>query len=219
MTNISDSRGHVTVENRVTSGTFSLDGETFDVDNNVWIVGTKDECYVIDPAHDVDAVVDAVAGRTVLGVLLTHGHDDHIRYAREVAARVDAKIHLNPEDSMLWQQVFDEPFDVEIHDGNEYRIGGITLTATHTPGHSPGSTCFHAPDLGDGGVLFSGDTLFNGGPGATGRSFSSFETIIDSITQKLFKLPNSTVVLTGHGDSTQIGAEKPHLDEWLARGH
>lgn len=219
MTTISDSTGRVRVENRVTSGTFSLDGETFDVDNNVWVVGDDSECLIIDPAHDVDAVMEAVGGREVLAILLTHGHDDHVRYAREVAVRADAKIYLNPEDSMLWEQVFDAPFDADITHGQEFSVGGVTLTAIHTPGHSPGSTCFYAPDLGEGGVLFSGDTLFNGGPGATGRSFSSFETIIESITGKLFPLPESTLVLTGHGDSTSIGAEKPHLEEWLARGH
>lgn len=219
MTNISDSTGRVKVINRVTSGTFSLDGQTFDVDNNVWVVGDDAECLIIDPAHDVDAVIDAVGGRRVLAVLLTHGHDDHVRYAREVATRVDAKIYLNPEDTMLWDQVFDAPFDEDITHGQEFTVGGVSLTAIHTPGHSPGSMCFYAPDLGEGGVLFSGDTMFNGGPGATGRSFSSFETIIESITEKLFPLPDSTVVLTGHGDSTSIGAEKPHLQEWLDRGH
>jgi glyoxylase-like metal-dependent hydrolase (beta-lactamase superfamily II) len=72
------------------------------------------------------------------------------------------------------------------------------------------------PELG---VVFSGDTLFNGGPGATGRSFSDFPTIIDSIKASLLSLPDDTIVLTGHGDATSIGAEKPHLDEWIARGH
>lgn len=219
MTNITDASGRVRVENRVTSGTFSLDGETFDVDNNVWVVGDDAECLIIDPAHDVDAVVDAVAGRRVLAILLTHGHDDHIRYARDVASRLGAEIFLNGEDSMLWDQVFDAPFDRAITDGQMFRVGGVTLSAIHTPGHSPGSTCFYAPDLGEHGVVFSGDTLFNGGPGATGRSFSSFETIIESITEKLFPLPEGTVVLTGHGDATSIGAEKPHLQEWLDRGH
>lgn len=211
--------GTVRVENLVTSGTFSLDGGTWEVDNNVWIVGTDDECYVLDPAHDAAAIADAVQGRRVLGVILTHGHDDHIRAAREFAQAVDAPIHLNPADEMLWDQVYSERFDHEISDGQEFSVGGVTLTAISTPGHSPGSTCFYAPELGEGGVVFSGDTLFNGGPGATGRSYSSFDTIIESIREKLLTLPESTVVLTGHGDSTSIGAEKPNLQEWIDRGH
>ena len=91
-----------------------------------------------------------------------------------------------------------------------------------TPGHSPGSVCFYAPELSwenSEGVLFSGDTLFKGGPGATGRSYSDFDTIIDSIESKLLTLPESTAVLTGHGDSTGIGAEAPDLDAWKKRGH
>lgn len=219
MTQITDASGRVRVENRVTSGTFSLDGQTFEVDNNVWVIGDDAQCLIIDPAHDVDAVVGAVGGREVLAVILTHGHDDHIRYARQVAEQVGAKIHLNPEDTMLWEQVFDDPVDEILTEGTEFSVGGVTLTAIHTPGHSPGSTSFYAPDLGEGGVLFSGDTLFNGGPGATGRSFSSFEIIVESIKNKLFTLPESTVVLTGHGDSTSIGAEKPNLQDWLDRGH
>lgn len=214
-----DPTGRVRVENLVTSGTFSLDGGTWDVDNNVWIIGDDAECVIIDPAHDPAAVVAAVGGRRVVAVLLTHGHDDHIRAVREVAAEVDAPVHLNPDDTMLWQQVYPgTTADVEISDGDEFTVAGVTLTALHTPGHSPGSTCFHAPTLGEGGVLFSGDTLFNGGPGATGRSYSDFPTIIESIRERIFTLPESTEVLTGHGDATSVGAEKPHLDEWIARG-
>ena len=85
----------------------------------------------------------------------------------------------------------------------------------HTPGHSPGGVCLLTPD----GHVFGGDTLFKGGPGATGRSFSSFGDIIVSIRDRLLTLPAETVVHTGHGDSTTIGDEAPHLDEWLARGH
>ena len=86
----------------------------------------------------------------------------------------------------------------------------------HTPGHSPGGCCFYAPEVD---VLFSGDTLFCGGPGATGRSFSDFPTIIDSIREQLLALPPETIVHTGHGDSTTIGAEAPHLEDWIHRGH
>ncbi len=204
------------VENLVTSGTFSLDGGTWDVDNNVWIVGDDSEVIVIDPAHDPAAVQAAVGDRKTLAVLLTHGHDDHIRAAVETAQLLGAPIHLNPADRMLWDTVYAEAPDGEISDGDVFAVAGAELIAKHTPGHSPGSTCFVAPALG---AVFSGDTLFQGGPGATGRSFSSFDTIIESIRATLLSLPSDTLVYTGHGGSTTIGAEAPNLDEWIARGH
>lgn len=205
------------IENIVTSGTFSLDGGIWEVDNNVWLVGDDAEVIVIDPAHDPQAIRQAIGKREVMAVLLTHGHDDHIRAAAQFSDEVDAPLFLNPEDQMLWDAVYPErDIDAEIHEGDSFTVAGITLTALHTPGHSPGSTCFYSEDLG---VLFSGDTLFNGGPGATGRSYSSFETIIDSIRSKLLTLPAETVVNTGHGAATTIGDEAPNLDEWIARGH
>ncbi|MFV0434877.1 MAG: MBL fold metallo-hydrolase [Leucobacter sp.] len=206
----------VRIERLVTSGTFSLDGGTWEVDNNVWIVGDDAEVIVIDPAHDAAAVAAAVGDRKTHAVLLTHGHDDHIRAAREAADLLNAPLYLNPADRMLWDAVYDEAPDVEIADGDEYAVAGVRLTAKHTPGHSPGSTCFAAPALG---AVFTGDTLFQGGPGATGRSYSSFDTIIHSIREHLLVLPEETVVYTGHGDTTTIGAEKPHLQEWIDRGH
>ncbi|GER22220.1 hydrolase [Zafaria cholistanensis] len=205
------------IENLVTSGTFSLDGGTWDVDNNVWIIGDDTEVFVIDPAHDPDAIAAAVNGRTVKAVLLTHGHDDHIRHARDFAQKVNAPVHLNPEDQMLWDAIFPGTTpDAPIQDGDTFTVAGTELTALHTPGHSPGSTCFHVPGLN---TVFTGDTLFNGGPGATGRSYSDFGTIVESIRQRLLTLPEDTVVLTGHGEATTIGAEKPHLADWIARGH
>ncbi len=205
------------IENVVTSGTFSLDGGTWDVDNNVWIIGDDSEVLVIDPAHDIEKIREVIGEREVMAVVLTHGHDDHIRVAGEFSDAVDAPLFLNMEDRMLWDAVYPErDVDAEINDGDTFTIAGTTLTALHTPGHSPGSTSFYAEDLG---VLFSGDTLFNGGPGATGRSYSNFETIIESIRTKLLTLPEQTVVNTGHGDATTIGAEAPNLDEWIKRGH
>ena len=216
----SDATGAVRVGHLVTSGTFSLDGGSWEVDNNVWIIGDDRECVIIDPAHDAEAVTDAVGGREVTAILLTHGHDDHIRAVREVAGKVGAPVHLHPDDQMLWEQVYPgTTADEQISGGDTFRIGGVELSAVHTPGHSPGSVCFYAPGLGAGGVLFSGDTLFQGGPGATGRSYSDFPTIIASIRDQLFTLPESTEVLTGHGDATTIGAEKPHLQDWIDRGH
>ena len=205
------------IENLVTSGTFSLDGGTWDVDNNVWIVGDDAEVFVIDPAHDPQAIAAAVGSRTVKAILLTHGHDDHIRAVGEFRDLVKAPVYLHDDDRMLWDAIFpDSAPDHSIKDGDTFEVAGAQLKAIHTPGHSPGSVCFH---LESEGMLFSGDTLFNGGPGATGRSYSSFETIIESIKDRLLTLPAETTVNTGHGDATSIGAEAPQLDEWIARGH
>lgn len=93
-------------------------------------------------------------------------------------------------------------------------MAGITLHVLHTPGHAPGACCFHSPELG---AVFTGDTLFHGGPGATGRSFSDYDTIVRSIATRLLTLPKDTVVHTGHGEDTTIGTEAPHLPEWLSQ--
>ncbi|WP_449277889.1 MBL fold metallo-hydrolase [Leucobacter sp. GX24907] len=204
------------IERLITTGTFSLDGGTWEVDNNVWIVGDDSEVIVIDPAHNPEAIAEAVGERNVSGILLTHGHDDHVRAAVETAKLLDAELYLNPEDRVLWDMVHDTAPDFEIKDGDTFNVAGVELVALHTPGHSPGSTCFYASSLG---ALFSGDTLFNGGPGATGRSYSDFPTIVESIRERLLTLPEETTVHTGHGDTTKIGDEKPHLQEWIDRGH
>lgn len=204
------------VERVVTSGTFSLDGGTWDVDNNVWVVGDESECVIIDAAHDATPILAAVGERDVVAILLTHGHDDHIGAARALAETTEAEVWLHPEDRMLWDVVHDVAPDGELANGQRIAVGGEELVVLHTPGHSPGAVCFYLPALGR---VFSGDTLFNGGPGATGRSYSDFPTIIDSITDRLLSLPPETVVHTGHGDDTSIGDEAPHRQEWIDRGH
>jgi glyoxylase-like metal-dependent hydrolase (beta-lactamase superfamily II) len=201
----------------VTSGTFSLDGGTWDVDNNVWLVGDDREVLVIDAAHDADAIAAAVGDHRLTAIVSTHAHDDHIDAAAELADRTGAPILLHPDDMVLWRMTYpDRDPDRALADGDELTVAGTTLRVLHTPGHAPGAVCLYAPDLG---TVFTGDTLFNGGPGATGRSYSDFGVIVGSIRDRLLTLPPDTVVRTGHGDTTTIGDEAPHLDEWIARGH
>lgn len=208
------------VEHTVTSGTFTLDGETFDVDNNVWVYGDDDEVVVIDAPHDARAILDVVAGRKIVAILATHAHDDHVRVAPELAAATGAPVLLHPDDLPVWALTHpDRRPDGALRDGQVVEVAGTGLRVIHTPGHAPGAVCFLTTDQTGAPILFSGDTLFAGGPGATGRSFSDFPTIIDSIRARLLSLPPGTVVHTGHGDSTTIGAEAPHLPEWIARGH
>ena len=205
------------IEHLVTAGTFDLDGGSWALENNVWIVGDDTECVVIDAAHNAEAVLAAVGGRTVLGILSTHAHNDHIGAAGAVSDATGAPVYLHPDDRMLWDVVYpDAAPSRDLADGQRIAVAGIELLVLHTPGHSPGSVCLYAPSFG---TLFSGDTLFHGGPGATGRSYSDFPTIIESITTKLLTLPAETVVNTGHGESTTIGAEAPDLPDWIARGH
>ncbi|WCN84230.1 MBL fold metallo-hydrolase [Micromonospora sp. LH3U1] len=205
------------IDRAVTAGTFSLDGQTFDVDNNVWVIGDDSECVVLDAPHDVAAILALVGERQVRAILATHAHDDHVRVAPELAEATGAPVLLHAADRVLWDMVHPHlPPHGELHDGQSIEVAGTELRVLHTPGHSPGACSFHAPDLG---VVFTGDTLFAGGPGATGRSYSDFETIVRSIRTRLLTLPAETIVHTGHGDDTTIGAEAPHLEEWLARGH
>ncbi|MFC6154334.1 MBL fold metallo-hydrolase [Nocardioides yefusunii] len=201
--------GKVRVDHGVVSGTFSLDGETFDVDNNVWVVGDDSECIVIDAPHDVDAIMAIVGDRTVKAIVCTHAHDDHVRVAPALRERVTAPILLHPADKVLWDLTHTENlWDVDLADGQEITVAGTTLKVLHTPGHAPGAVCLYAEELG---CVFTGDTLFNGGPGATGRSHSDRPTIEASIRATLFALPEETVVHTGHGDDTTIGAEAAAL--------
>ena len=132
------------IDHAVTSGTFSLDGETFDVDNNVWVVGDDAECVVIDAPHDIAPILELVGDRRVRAVLCTHAHDDHVRVAPALGAAVAAPVLLHPADLPLWSQTHDTPPDGELADGQEIEVAGTTLTVLHTPGHAPGAVCFYA---------------------------------------------------------------------------
>ncbi|WP_454812819.1 MBL fold metallo-hydrolase [Paenarthrobacter nitroguajacolicus] len=201
----------IRIENLVTSGTFSLDGGTWNVDNNVWIVGNERECIIIDAPHDAQAIIEQVQGRKVLAILLTHAHNDHIGAVRKLAEAVDAPIYLHPADIVLWDRIHPEFMpDIFLTDGDTITVAGAELRAIHTPGHSPGSTCFLLEELN---TVFTGDTLFNGGPGATGRSYSDHPTILASIRNRLLTLSPATIVRTGHGNTTTIGRERQALEE------
>lgn len=205
------------VDHITTSGQFQIDGKSFDVDNNVWIVGDDSEVVVIDAPHDAEAIKSAIGDRDVKAILCTHSHNDHVNAAPALAETYQAPILLNPNDRVVWNLTYpDREPDGTLEDGETFTVGGVALRMIEAPGHSPGSTCFYAPDLGE---LFSGDTLFNGGPGATGPSYSDFDVIISSLAEKIFTLPGDTIVRTGHGDTTKIGDEASRLEEYRERGY
>ncbi|CKI14153.1 MBL fold metallo-hydrolase [Mycolicibacterium smegmatis] len=208
--------GPAQIQRVVTSGTFSLDGGTWDVDNNIWLVGDDNDVIVFDAAHTAAPIVDAVAGRNVVAVICTHGLNDHITVAPDLAVALDAPVLLHPADDMLWRDIHPDKEFRAVEDGLVLKAGEIEVHALHTPGHSPGSVCWSIPELN---AVISGDTLFQGGPGATGRSYSDFPTILDSIKNRLGLLPAETVVYTGHGDTTTIGGELVNYDDWVKRGH
>ncbi|MFD4410965.1 MBL fold metallo-hydrolase [Streptomyces sp. NPDC058466] len=202
--------GHaVRVQRVVTSGTFTLDGETFDVDNNVWLVGDDQEVLVVDAAHDARTIHEAVAGRHVTAIVCTHAHDDHIDAAAELSVLTGAPVLLHPDDNELWSATHPtrKP-DGELSDGRILTVAGIELQVIHNPGHTWGSCSLYAPFLD---TVFTGDTLFHGGPGATGRSYSDRPTIEASVRNRLLTLPGNTVVHTGHGADTTVAAERPNV--------
>jgi glyoxylase-like metal-dependent hydrolase (beta-lactamase superfamily II) len=197
------------LERVVTSGQFHLDGGTWDVENNVWLLGDESEVLVIDAAHDYFTIKHAVAGRSVVAIACTHGHDDHVNAAPALAKWTSGKIALHPADDVLWQLAHPHAkWDTPLADGDVIEVAGVSVHVLHTPGHSPGSVCFVVPDMG---MVFTGDTLFHGGPGATGRSYSDHDTIVTSIRSRLLTLDPATVVHTGHGEDTTIGAEADNI--------
>ncbi len=179
-------------------------------ENNSYVLAcrTTGAAVIIDAAAEAGKIMGAVDGLRPQAILTTHGHFDHVGAAREVAASLDIPFLLHPADEPLAGMAADGP----VGQGS-IEVGEVTLTAVHTPGHTLGSTCFVLP-----GVVFTGDTLFPGGPGATVSPGSSFDEIIWSIETHLFSLPDDTIVMPGHGLDTTIGEELPALPDWIERG-
>jgi glyoxylase-like metal-dependent hydrolase (beta-lactamase superfamily II) len=199
------------LDHAVTSGTFSLDGGSWDVENNVWVLGNAEQCVVFDAPHAAAPIADLIGDRTLLAILCTHAHDDHVTATTELSDRFAAPVYLHPADEVLWQMTHPDDEFYPLEDGQTIPVGDADIQVLHTPGHSPGSVCFWVAELD---AVFTGDTLFQGGPGATGRSYSDFDTIVASIRSRLFTLPGDTVVHTGHGPDTTIGIEAEGADTW-----
>ena len=182
------------------------------VDNNVFVIRctSTGEAVLIDAANEHERLLDLCRGLGVRTVLETHGHWDHIQ---AIPAVRDAgyEVGVTAEDAAMLPS-----YDYLLEDDTVIEIGRLRLRTLHTPGHTPGSISFHVEGTP---LLFTGDTLFPGGPGATQYEGGDFQTIIQSIDERIFsKFDGSTVVLPGHGLDTTIGTESPHLDEWVARG-
>ena len=199
--------------------TLHLDHDRFEIhkvvvgpmDNNVFVLRCKEtgEAVLLDAANEHDRLLDLCRSLNVGMVLETHGHWDHIQAVPQLR---DAgyQVHVTAEDADMLPS-----YDQILDDDSAVDVGRVRLRTIHTPGHTPGSMSFLVESAP---VLFSGDTLFPGGPGATKFPGGDFPTIIQSIDRKLLSLPPETLVLPGHGDDTTIGAERPHLQEWIDRG-
>ena len=181
-------------------------------DNNVFVLRCKQsgEALLIDAANEHEQLLELARRLGVRQVVETHGHWDHIQ---AVPAMRDAgyEVAVTAADAAMLPS-----YDLLLGDDTELAVGRLRLRTILTPGHTPGSICF----LVEGSpLLFSGDTLFPGGPGNTATELGDFPTIIESIDRRLFApLPPETIVLPGHGRDTTISAERPHLEEWVARG-
>ncbi len=217
---MSDYSGHVEPGGPAISRTVAVGGSDVevrklsvgDMDNNTYLLRdiTSGEVLLIDAANDADRILAEIGDATLAGVVTTHGHWDHWQALDAVAEATGAPVWVHPAD----QEMVPRRADFAAADGGTISFGDAAVTLIHTPGHTPGSTCV----LLGGTHLFTGDTLFPGGPGNTFGSAEAFATIMQSLRERLFTLPDETWVYPGHGDDTTLGRERPSLDEWQSRG-
>jgi glyoxylase-like metal-dependent hydrolase (beta-lactamase superfamily II) len=182
-------------------------------DNNVFVIRCRatGEAVLIDAANEHGLLLEMCRNLGVRRVLETHGHFDHIGAVAELR-EAGYEVAVTAQDAPM---LADVGYDVFLDDAEVIEFGRLRLHAIHTPGHTPGSISFA---LAGTPLLFTGDTLFPGGPGATHFDGGDFATIIESIDDRLFTFPADTIVLPGHGVGTTIGTERPHLAEWVTRG-
>jgi len=182
-------------------------------DNNVFVIRCRrsGDAVLIDAANEHEQLLELCDALGVRRVIETHGHWDHIQ-AVPAMREAGYEVAVTRLDA---PKLVDVGYDVFLDDAEVIEVGHLRLDAIHNPGHTPGSISFHVRDTP---LLFTGDTLFPGGPGATHFDDADFDTIIGSIQSRLFTFPDDAVVLPGHGSDTTIGAERPHLEEWIERG-
>jgi len=185
-------------------------------ENNCYVIRdlSSDAAVVVDAPFEADTIVRHCSGLDVTEIVLTHGHFDHVSALADLRDLLEARSACHAADHSMMPA----PVDRTIADGDVVSVGSVPLTAMHTPGHTPGGLCLLYESEGSTPVLFSGDTLFPGGPGNTKLEYGDFATIIESIRTRLFTLADETIVMPGHGLDTTIGTERPHLGEWIARG-
>jgi glyoxylase-like metal-dependent hydrolase (beta-lactamase superfamily II) len=184
--------------------------EVGEMENNVYILEcpVTHEALLVDGCFEPEKILEGAAGASIVGILQTHGHGDHVQALPALKEKLGVPVHAHPGDD------YPIPIDSQLSDGDELSFGkDHVVKVIHTPGHTPGGTCFLT-----GEHLISGDTLFPGGPGNTWGNTEAFKQIIEMVETKLFSLPDETIVYPGHGKDTTIGAEKPHLQEWKDRG-
>jgi glyoxylase-like metal-dependent hydrolase (beta-lactamase superfamily II) len=180
-----------------------------DMENNVYVLEdpATHEALLVDASFDPDAILAATDGAKIVGIVQTHGHYDHVQALAALKERLGVPVYAHEGED------YPVPIDQPLRHGQKISFGRKEVKVLHTPGHTPGGVCLLV-----GKHLISGDTLFPGGPGNTWKDAAAFRTIISSIEQDLFVLPDDTRVYPGHGDDTTIGAERPHLQEWIGRG-
>lgn len=183
--------------------------------SNSWIVGDDEEVIVIDPGTDAQAVREAVGDREILAVICTHGHPGHCGAALEIAERDQAPVALHPGDRREWRDVHDSDPDIDMEDGGQFEVAGVTLEVLHAPGHSRGSVCLYCEELE---AVFTGDVVSDTGPVARDDGYPNWGRQLDAIGAQVLTLPPQTRILPGHGDEFTVAVAEKRFDGWVAAG-